>query len=368
VIVIAARAWARAGAHLAAALGAALLGVALLSIAGCSQQQPHLHAGAATGPAKSAASPPARITMLNVSYDATRELYQAIDKAFAAQSLARTGQQVKILQSHGGSEQQAGAIINGLQADVATLGSSYDVEQLYRQAGLIPANWAQRLPDGSAPYTSTIVFLVREGNPKNIRDWGDLIRPGVQIITPNPKTSGAARWAYLAAWAWAQRQPGGSEATARAYVKQLYQHVPVLDSGARGATDTFVERGIGDVMLSWESEALLAKQQLGRDKFDIVMPSLSILAEPPVTLVERNVDRRGTRAVAEAYLKFLYSTQGQQIIAQNFYRPRDPQVARQYAAQFPPVKTVTIDAFGGWAHAQSVHFNDGGTFDQIYGK
>ena len=359
MILIAARARVRGGSVLAAALLAAVLALA----AGCSQQ----HAGAAAAAGKPAA--PARITMLNASYDATRELYQAIDKAFAAQWLARTGQQVRILQSHGGSEQQAGAIINGLQADVATLGSGYDVQQLHRQAGLIPANWASRLPDGSAPYTSTIVFLVREGNPKNIRDWGDLVRPGVQIITPNPKTSGAARWAYLAAWAWAERTAGDNEASARAFVKQLYQHVPVLDSGARGAADTFVERGIGDVMLSWESEALLAKQQLGRGKFEIVVPSLSILAEPPVTLVDRNVDRRGTRAVAEAYLQFLYSPQGQQIIARNFYRPRDPQVARQYAAQFPQVKTVTIEAaFGGWAHAQAVHFSDGGTFDQIYGQ
>jgi sulfate transport system substrate-binding protein len=328
-----------------------------VTVSGCGSDQ---HGAAGTR---------ARVTILNVSYDATRELYQAIDKAFAAQWLAQTGQQVSIRQSHGGSGQQTGAIVNGLQADVATLGSAYDVQQLYTQAKLIPPDWARRLPDNSSPYTSTIVFLVREGNPKNIRDWPDLIRPGVQVITPNPKTSGAARWAYLAAWAWAQRQPGGSDASARAYVKQLYQHVPVLDSGARGATDTFVARNIGDVMLSWESEALLAKQRLGRGKFEIVVPSLSILAEPPVTLVDRNVDRRGTRAVAEAYLKFLYSRQGQQIIAQNFYRPRDPVVARQFAAQFPPVTTVTVDAaFGGWERAQAVHFNDGGTFDQIYGQ
>ncbi|MGH8143949.1 MAG: sulfate ABC transporter substrate-binding protein [Steroidobacteraceae bacterium] len=328
-------------------------------LAGCSRAPP----------SSSSTASPARITLLNASYDATRELYQAIDPAFAAQWQAQTGQPVRILQSHGGSEQQTQAIVNGLQADVATLGSGYDVQQLYQQAQLIPADWASRLPDNSAPYTSTIVFLVRTGNPKNIRDWSDLIRPGVQVITPNPKTSGAARWTYLAAWAWAERQPGASEASVRAFVKALYQHVPVLDSGGRGATDTFVERGIGDVMLSWESEALLAEQQLGRGKFQIVIPSLSILAEPSVTVVDRIADQHHTRAVAQAYLRFLYSPRGQQIIAQNFYRPRDPQVAAQYAAQFPPVTTVTVEgAFGGWAHAQAVHFSDGGTFDQIYGQ
>ncbi|HEX4024124.1 MAG TPA: sulfate ABC transporter substrate-binding protein [Steroidobacteraceae bacterium] len=347
---------------------ALLAAAALAGLGGCGPRQASVGANPASGAGRSAAAA-ARVTLLNVSYDATRELYQAIDPAFAAQWLAQTGQQVRVLQSHGGSEQQTQAIINGLQADVATLGSSYDVQQLYQRAQLIPADWAVRLPDHSAPYTSTIVFLVREGNPKNIRDWADLIRPGVQVITPNPKTSGAARWAYLAAWAWAERQPGGSEASAEAYVKQLYQHVPVLDSGGRGATDTFVERGIGDVMLSWENEALLAERQLGRGKFEIVLPSLSILAEPSVTLVDKVADRRGTRTIAQAYLQFLYSKQGQQIIAQNFYRPRDPDIARQYAAQFPPLKTVTVeDAFGGWAHAQAVHFNDGGTFDQIYGR
>jgi sulfate/thiosulfate transport system substrate-binding protein len=309
-------------------------------------------------------------TLLNVSYDATRELYEAVNPLFAALWLSQQRQRISILQSHGGSGQQTGAIVNGLQADVATLGSAYDVNQLYTQAQLIPANWAQRLPYGSSPYTSTIVFLVRQGNPKNIRDWGDLIRPGVQTVTPNPKTSGAARWAYLAAWAWAARAYRGNQASVKAYMKALYQHVPVLDAGARGATDTFVERGIGDVLLSWESEALLAEKKLGRGMFVTVIPSVSILAEPPVTVVDRVVDRRGTRRIAEAYLQYLYTPQGQQVIAQNFYRPRLPAIATQFAAQFPPVaQMVTVEAaFGGWGRAQSAHFDDGGTFDQIYGQ
>lgn len=309
-------------------------------------------------------------TLLNVSYDATRELYEAINPLFSALWLSQQRQRISILQSHGGSGQQTGAIINGLQADVATLGSAYDVNQLYTQAHLIPANWAQRLPYGSSPYTSTIVFLVRRGNPKNIRDWGDLIRPGVQSITPNPKTSGAARWAYLAAWAWADRQYRGNQAGVKAFMKALYQHVPVLDAGARGATDTFVERGIGDALLTWESEALLAEKKLGRGMFATVIPSLSILAEPPVTVVDQVVDRRGTRRIAEAYLEYLYTPQGQQVIAQNFYRPRLPAVATQFAAQFPTVaQMVTVEgSFGGWSRAQKTHFDDGGTFDQIYGQ
>jgi sulfate/thiosulfate-binding protein len=311
----------------------------------------------------------APVTLLNVSYDPTRELYEALNRAFSAHWLAQSGQQVEIRQSHGGSGKQARAIIDGLQADVATLGLAYDVNALYKQGRLIPENWASRLPYNSAPYTSTIVMLVRRGNPKNIRDWGDLIRPGVAVITPNPKSSGGARWNYLAAWAWALRQPHGNDATAKAYVGKLYQGVPVLDSGARGATITFVDRGIGDVLLAWENEALLAKKQLGPDRLDIVMPSLSILAEPPVTVVDKVVERRGTRAIAEAYLKFLYTTEGQQLIAQNFYRPRDQAVTAQYAAQFPAVKLVTIDdTFGGWDKAQATHFDDGGTFDQIYGQ
>jgi len=317
-------------------------------------------------PVLAAAAP---VTLLNVSYDPTRELYEAVNKAFAAHWLAQSGQQLEIRQSHGGSGKQARAIIDGLQADVATLGLGYDVNALYKQGKLIPENWATRLPYNSAPYTSTIVFLVRRGNPKNIRDWGDLIRPGVGVITPNPKSSGGARWNYLAAWAWALRQPGGNDATAKAFVQKLYQNVPVLDSGARGATITFVDRGIGDVLLAWENEALLAKQQLGADKLEIIIPSLSILAEPPVTVVDKVVDQRGTRPIAEAYLKFLYTKQGQEIIAQNFYRPRDAEVAARYAGQFPVVKLVTIDdTFGGWDKAQAAHFDDGGSFDQIYGQ
>jgi sulfate transport system substrate-binding protein len=311
----------------------------------------------------------APVTLLNVSYDPTRELYDAVNKAFAAEWLASTGEQVTIHQSHGGPGKQARAIIDGLDADVATLALAYDIIELNRKAQLIPADWATRLPYNSAPYTSTIVFLVRKGNPKNIRDWDDLIRPGVQVITPNPKSSGGARWNYLAAWAWALKQPGGNSARAKEFVRKLYHNVPVLDSGARGATVTFVDRGIGDVLLAWENEAMLAKQQLGPDKLDIVLPSVSILAEPPVTVVDKVVDRRGTRKVAEGYLKFLYSSQGQDIIARNFYRPRDPDIARRYASQFPSLKLVTIDdTFGGWEQAQATHFDDGGTFDQIYGQ
>jgi sulfate transport system substrate-binding protein len=312
---------------------------------------------------------PAQVSLLNVSYDPTRELYESIDKAFAAAWLADTGEHVTIRQSHGGSAKQARAIIDGLEADVATLALAYDIIELNQKAQLIPADWASRLPYNSAPYTSTVVFLVRKGNPKNIRDWDDLIRPGVQVITPNPKSSGGARWNYLAAWAWALKQPGGDDAKAKEFVRKLYKNVPVLDSGARGATVTFVDRGIGDVLLAWENEALLAKQQLGADKLDIVLPSLSILAEPPVTVVDKVVDRRGTRKVAEAYLRFLYTPQGQEIIARSFYRPRDPQIARNYTAQFPTLKLVTIDdTFGGWEKAQATHFADGGSFDQIYGQ
>jgi sulfate/thiosulfate transport system substrate-binding protein len=348
-------------AHRRAAAGIAAAFVALLCavpLAGCS------------GPAGSASNGAAKpVKLLNVSYDPTRELYEAINKAFAAEWLASTGEQVTINQSHGGSGKQARAIIDGLEADVATLGLAYDIIELNRKAQLVPADWATRLPDNSAPYTSTIVFLVRKGNPKNIRDWDDLIRPGVQVITPNPKSSGGARWNYLAAWAWALKQPGGDDAKAKDFVRKLYKNVPVLDSGARGSTVTFVERGIGDVLLAWENEALLAKQQLGADKVDIVLPSLSILAEPPVTVVDKVVDRHGTRKVAEAYLQFLYSKQGQEIIARNFYRPRDAQIAASYASQFPALKLVTIDdTFGGWEKAQATHFDDGGTFDQIYGQ
>jgi sulfate transport system substrate-binding protein len=345
----------------AAAAGIATVVAALLwavLLAACSQ------------PAGSAGGGSARqVTLLNVSYDPTRELYEAVNKAFAAEWRTSTGEAVTINQSHGGSGKQARAIIDGLEADVATLGLAYDIIELNRKAQLVPADWASRLPDNSAPYTSTIVFLVRKGNPKNIRDWDDLIRPGVQVITPNPKSSGGARWNYLAAWAWALKQPGGDDAKAKDFVHKLYKNVPVLDSGARGATVTFVERGIGDVLLAWENEALLAKQQLGTDKVEIVLPSQSILAEPPVTVVDKVVDRHGTRKVAEAYLRFLYSKQGQEIIARNFYRPRDAEIAAKYASQFPALKLVTIDdTFGGWEKAQATHFDDGGTFDQIYGQ
>jgi sulfate/thiosulfate transport system substrate-binding protein len=324
---------------------------------------------ACTLPGRAEPKAAARTSILNVSYDATRELYEAVNPQFAAHWLAQTGVQVTILQSHGGSGVQARAIIAGLQADVATLGSAYDVMQLAQQARLIPANWLTRLPDNSAPYTSTVVFLVRKGNPKNIRDWDDLVRPGVQVITPNPKSSSGARVNYLAAWAWAQRRPGSSQAAAKRYMQQLYQHVPVLDSGARGSTDTFAERGIGDVLIGWESEALLARKKLGLDRVEVVVPSLSMLAEPPVTVVDQNVDRHGTRAVAQGYLEFLYTPACQQIIAQNFFRPRNQEVQQQFQALFPAVQVVTVDAaFGGWERAQHVHFEDGGVFDQIYGQ
>jgi len=311
----------------------------------------------------------ASVTLLNVSYDPTRELYEDYNKAFAAYWRAKTGDTVTINQSHGGSGAQARSVIDGLQADVVTLALAYDIDALGTKAGLVPANWQTRLPENSAPYTSTVVFLVRKGNPKNIRDWSDLVRPGIEVITANPKTSGGARWNYLAAWAWALKQPGGSDATAEAYVKKLYEHVPVLDSGSRGATITFVEKGTGDVLLAWENEAFLAVKELGPDKFDIVAPSLSILAEPPVSVVDKVVDRRGTRQVAEEYLKYLYSKDAQDIAARHFYRPRDPAVAAKYARQFPSIPLVTIDAvFGGWTKAQATHFADHGTFDRIYGQ
>jgi sulfate/thiosulfate-binding protein len=315
------------------------------------------------------AAAPAPVTLLNVSYDPTRELYEAENKAFAADWLTKTGQQVTIRQSHGGSGGQARAVANGLEADVVTLALAFDVDSLYKQGKLIPQNWASRLPNNSAPYTSTIVFLVRKGNPKNIKDWGDLARPGVSVITPNPKTSGGARWNYLAAWAWALKQPGGSDATAEAFLKKVYGNVPVLDSGARGSTVTFVERGIGDVLLAWENEALLAVKQLGAGKVEVVVPSVSILAEPPVSVVDKVVNRRGTGKIAEAYLQFLYTKQGQEIAAQNYYRPRDAEIAAKYAAQFPKVPLVNIqESFGGWDKAQATHFADNGSFDRIYGK
>jgi len=324
-----------------------------------------LCAGLALSPTLQAAT----ISLLNVSYDPTRELYDDYNKAFAAYWKAKTGDSVIVNQSHGGSGKQARSVIDGLQADVVTLALAYDIDALSTQGKLIPANWQTRLPDNSTPYTSTIVFLVRKGNPKKIHDWSDLVRPGIEVITPSPKTSGGARWNYLAAWAWALKQPGGNAATAEAFVKKLYMNVPILDAGARGATVTFVERGIGDVLLAWENEAFLAVKELGPDKFDIVAPSLSILAEPPVSIVDTVVDKRGTRKVAEEYLKFLYSPEGQEIVAKHFYRPRDPQVASRYAKQFPTLTLVTIDnTFGGWAKAQAAHFADGGSFDRIYGQ
>jgi len=314
--------------------------------------------------------PAATIRLLNVSYDPTHELYQEFNKAFAIYWKAKTGDTVIVNESHGGSGKQARAVIDGLDADVVTLALAYDIDALATHGGLVPPNWQSRLPDNSAPYTSTIVFLVRKGNPKGIHDWSDLVRPGVSVITASPKTSGGARWNYLAAWAWALQQPGGNDASAEAFVKALYHNVPVLDSGARGSTVTFVERGMGDVLLTWENEAFLAVKELGPNKFDIVAPSLSIVAEPPVSVVDRNVDEHGTRKVAEEYLQYLYSAEGQEIAAKHFYRPRDPKVAEKYAGQFASIpKLVTIDAvFGGWAKAQAKHFADHGMFDKIYGQ
>ena len=306
-------------------------------------------------------------TLLNVSYDPTRELYQDFNAAFAKHWKTQTGETVTVQQSHGGSGKQARAVIDGLEADVVTLALAYDIDAIAEKSKLIPTDWQARLPNNSSPYTSTIVFLVRKGNPKSIKDWDDLVKPGVSVITPNPKTSGGARWNYLAAWGYALKQPGGDEAKARDFVTKLYKNVPVLDSGARGSTTTFTERGIGDVFISWENEAYLATKELGPDKFEIVTPSLSILAEPPVTVIDKVVDKKGTRKTAEAYLQYLYSEEGQNIAGKHFYRPRDPKVAAQYADQFSKVSLFTIDeVFGGWQTAQKTHFNDGGTFDQIY--
>ncbi len=305
-------------------------------------------------------------TLLNVSYDPTRELYQDINVAFAKQWEAKGGQAVKIEQCHGGSGTQARSVIDGLEADVVTLALAYDVDAIAK-VKLLPEDWQKRLPDNSSPYTSTIVFLVKKGNPKGIRDWNDLVKPGIEVITPNPKTSGGARWNYLAAWAYALKLPNGDAMKAKEFVAQLFKNVPVLDSGARGSTITFVERGIGDVLLSWENEALLVTQKLAKDKFEIVYPSLSILAEPPVALVDKVVDKRGTRSAAQAYLEFLYTPEGQEIAAKHYYRPRDVAVAGKYAAQFPKVPLINIDEiFGGWQQAQKTHFADGGSFDQIY--
>ncbi len=311
---------------------------------------------------------PNAIVLTNVSYDPTRELYQAINPAFAAFWKQKTGKDVTFRMSHGGSGKQSRAIIDGLDADVATLGLAYDIDAIATKATLLPADWQKALPDNSSPYTSTIVFLVRKGNPKGIKDWGDLVKPGVQVITPNPKTSGGARWNFLAAWAYGKKA-GGSDAAAEAYVTKLFANVPVLDSGARGSTTTFVERGIGDVLLAWENEAFLAEKELGKGQFELVAPSLSILAEPPVAVISANAKKHGTEEVADAYLRYLYTPEAQAAIAHNFYRPRDPKIAEQFKSQFPQIPMVTIDKdFGGWAKAQKTFFDDGGVFDRITTK
>ena len=331
-----------------------------------------LGAAGLAGPAALMAGPvalakaPAPVTLLNVSYDPTRELYKDVNAAYARFWKGRTGQTLTVQQSHGGSGKQARSVIDGLQADIVTLALAYDIDEIANRAKLLPANWQSRLPHNSTPYTSTIVFLVRKGNPWKVRDWGDLIKPGIKVITPNPKTSGGARWNYLAAWAWALKQPGGNPAKAEAFVKTLLQRVPVLDGGARGSLTTFAQRGVGDVLLSWENEAFLANSEFG-PKFDIVYPSLSILAEPPVALVDKVVDRKGTRTIAQGYLNFLYSPLAQDLVGKHNYRPRNAQAAAKYAGKFRQIPLVTIDdTFGGWAKAQKTHFADGGVFDRIY--
>jgi sulfate/thiosulfate-binding protein len=331
----------------ALALTLALIGWAAMSCAGQNTSKP--------------------VTLLNVSYDPTRELYEDFNQQFAAYWKGKAGQEVRIRQSHGGSGKQARAVIDGLEADVVTLALAHDIDQIAEQSGALPTTWQSRLPDNSSPYTSAIVLLVRKGNPKHIRDWGDLARPEVSVVTPNPKTSGGARWNYLAAWAWALRQPGGNDETARELVRKLYRNVPVLDAGARGSTTTFVERGIGDVLIAWENEALLAVEELGPGRFEVVAPSVSILAEPPVAVVDKVAEKHGTGSLARAYLEYLYTEAGQETAARHFYRPRLASVAAKYAAQFPKVTLVTIDdVFGGWKKAQTTHFADGALFDQIY--
>jgi sulfate transport system substrate-binding protein len=333
---------------------AAALGVLLLS--GCKPQDSGEAPGAHAG----------HFTILNVSYDPTRELYGEYNAAFAKYWLGKSGQKVAINQSHGGSGKQARSVIDGLAADVVTLGLAGDVDAIATRGKLLPLNWQSRLPNNSAPYTSTIVFLVRKGNPKNIHDWPDLAKPGVAVVTPNPKTSGGARWNYLAAWGWALQQPGGTDASAKDFVHALYKNVPVLDTGARGATTTFVQRGIGDVLLAWENEAELALKEVGPDKIELIAPSISILAEPSVAVVDAVVLRRGTREVAQAYLEYLYSPEGQEIIARHYYRPRDAAVAAKYASQYPALKLVTIADLGGWTKMHKEHFADGAIFDQVY--
>ncbi|HVY37146.1 MAG TPA: sulfate ABC transporter substrate-binding protein [Polyangia bacterium] len=328
----------------------------------------------AAGGAFLAAGAPARqaraettVKLLNVSYDPTRELYQDVNQVFGQQWKQKTGQTLNISQSHGGSGKQARSVIDGLEADVVTLGLAYDIDEIAEKSGRIAKDWQKRLPDNSSPYTSTIVFVVRKGNPKGIKDWDDLIKPGVAVIAPNPKTSGGARWAYLAAWGYALQKPGGNDAQAKDFVRRLYKNIPVLDSGARGSTTTFGQRNIGDVLVSWENEAYLLVNELGKDKFQIVNPSVSILAEPPVSVVDKNVDKHGTRAAAEAYLKFLYTDAGQELAVKHHYRPRSAAIAAKHAGELAKIKLFTVDkVFGGWQKAQATHFADGGTFDQIY--
>jgi sulfate/thiosulfate transport system substrate-binding protein len=306
-------------------------------------------------------------TLLNVSFDSTRELYQEIDAAFASQWLVTTGETVNVEQSHGGSGKQARAVLEGLEADVVTLALAYDIDALHTRRDLLPADWQDRLPDGSCPYTSAVVFVVRRGNPRGIRDWDDLARPGVSVITPNPKTSGGGRWSYLAAWGWAAEHYGGDDAKVRAYMSALYQNVPVLDSGSRGSVTTFGQRHLGDVLIAWESEALRLRHELSEGEVILVRPSSSILAEPPVALVDRYADAHGTRELAERYLLFLYGPDAQEIIARNFFRPRDAAALARHADLFPPMRLFTVeDRFGGWTKAQKTHFAEGGTFDQIY--
>ena len=323
----------------------------------------------ACGLALASAAPARDITLLNVSYDPTREFYREVNTAFAAEWQKTKQQKVSIETSHGGSGKQARSVIDGLEADVVTLALAYDIDSISQRAKLLPANWQSRLPENSAPYTSTTVFLVRKGNPKGIKDWGDLVKPGVEVITPNPKTSGGARWNYLAAWGYALRQPGGSEQSAQDFVTRLLKNVPVLDSGARGATNTFVQRGIGDVLLAWENEAFLSINELGADKFEIIVPSISIRAEPPVTVVDGVAKKRGTEKVAQAYLEYLYSPVGQKLAARHYYRPVTPEHADPAdVARFPKVELITIEDLGGWQAAQTKHFADGGVFDQVYAR
>jgi sulfate/thiosulfate transport system substrate-binding protein len=327
----------------------------------------HVALGVAFSLAMIGCAAAADVTLLNASYDPTRELYAEINKAFAKEFAATTGKTIEIKQSHGGSGKQARSVIDGLAADVVTLALAYEIDEI-SDRGLIAPGWAERFPHHASPFTSTIVFLVRRGNPKAIKDWDDLVKPGVKVVTPNPKTSGGARWNYLAAWGYAQRKLG-SDAKAKAFVKALYANVPVLDTGARGATVSFAQRGLGDVLIAWENEAFLSLKEFGADKFEIVVPSLSILAEPPVAVVDKVVDRKGTRAAAEAYLKFLYGKQGQEIAAAQYYRPGDPEVAQKFAGNFPKLQLITVeDAFGGWRNAQKTHFADKGVFDEIYGQ